>query len=69
MAKKERSLHLQKIPNDEEIFVLRAKDMSSPKVILHWIAKNLETAPKEKLREAFECALRMMEHKSRKQAD
>jgi hypothetical protein len=55
--------------NDEPIFVLRGQDESSPKVILHWIAKNFETCPDEKLREAFEHALVMKNYPSRKKAD
>lgn len=69
MATKSRDLCLKNASEDEEIFVLRASDISSPKVILHWIAKNFENCPEEKLREAFDSALRMKNHKGRKQAD
>lgn len=44
---------------DEPLFVLRAQDLSSPQVVLEWIRLNIETAPHSKLREAFECALKM----------
>lgn len=48
-----------KAEDNEELFVLRAKDISSPKVIIEWIKINFETASDAKLRDAFECALRM----------
>jgi len=60
---------LRKAAEDEPIFVLRGQDESSPKVILHWIAKNFETCPDEKLREAFEHALIMKNYPKRKKAD
>lgn len=60
---------LEKAGDDEPIFVLRAQDTSSPKVVLHWIAKNFETCPNEKLREAFEHALLMKAWANRKTAD
>lgn len=60
---------LQKAADDEPIFVLRGKDASSPKVVLHWIAENLDTCPEEKLREAFEHLLVMRKYPGRKDAD
>lgn len=60
---------LAKAADDEPIFVLRGKDVSSPKVVLHWIAKNFDTCPDEKLREAFEHALVMKNYPGRKTAD
>lgn len=54
---------------DEELFTLRAQDTSAPLVVLEWIKLNFETAPKDKLQEAFDCALRMREHDGRKVAD
>ena len=60
---------LNKADDEEMLFILKAKDISSPKVILNWIAENLETASEAKLHEAFICALRMKEHKGRKAAD
>lgn len=50
---------LNQAHHDEPIFVLRGKDSTAPKVILHWIAKNFEARSKEKLLEAFNCALAM----------
>ncbi|WP_460675338.1 hypothetical protein [Larkinella ripae] len=60
---------LEKAAIDEPIFVLRAQDISSPKVILHWIAKNFETCPDEKLRDAFEHCIAMKNWTNRKNAD
>lgn len=58
-----------KAADDEMLFVLRAQDVSAPKVVLHWIAKNFDSASEEKLREAFECAIAMKKFKWRKNAD
>lgn len=60
---------LAKAGDDEMLFILRAQDISSPKVILHWIELNFENVPDEKLRGAFEAALKMKGHSGRKQAD
>lgn len=60
---------LNKAADDEMLFVLRAQDVSAPKVVLHWIAKNFDNASEEKLREAFECAIAMKKFKGRKNAD
>jgi hypothetical protein len=68
MATKRSSVTLQKTGDNEEIFVLRAQDTSAPRNVILWIADNLH-ASDEKLREAFECALRMRKHPKRKPAD
>jgi len=68
MATKRNSLTLQKVGDQEEIFVLRAQDASAPRSVILWIADNLH-ATDEKLREAFECALRMRKHSKTKPAD
>jgi hypothetical protein len=60
---------LAKAGDNEMLFILRGQDVSAPKVVLHWIAKNFENASNEKLREAFECALAMKAHPNRKNAD
>jgi len=60
---------LNKAADDEMLFVLRAQDESAPRTILHWISKNFETCPDDKLREAFECALKMKNSQHRKKAD
>lgn len=49
---------LEKVGDAEEIFALRAQDASAPKMVVLWIAENLH-CPDGKLREAFECALKM----------
>jgi hypothetical protein len=68
MATKETSSALRKIGNQEEIFVLRAQDASAPRSVILWIADNLH-ASDDKLRDAFECALRMRRHPKTKPAD
>ena len=54
---------------DEPLFVLRGQDASAPRVVLHWISKNFDTAPDEKLAEAFEQALAMRDWRPKKTAD
>jgi hypothetical protein len=68
MATRHNSLTLNKVGDHEEIFVLRAQDASAPRSVILWIADNLH-ASDEKLREAFECALRMRKHTKTKAAD
>lgn len=60
---------LGKAKDDEMLFILRAQDLTSPMVILEWIKLNFNNCPKEKLLEAFNCALEMKEHVARKLAD
>lgn len=60
---------IAKAADDEMLFVLRAQDISSPKVILHWMAKNFETLSDERLRHALESALEMKKFKGRKNPD
>lgn len=69
MAYKTNDKCIEKAADNEMLFVLRAQDVSSPKVVLHWISKNFETLPEDKLREAFECALAMRKFLNRKVAD
>jgi hypothetical protein len=69
MALKSNCPTLPKIGEDEEMFTLRAQDITSPRIVLEWIKHNFESAGEEKLREAFECALRMKKHHSRKMPD
>ena len=68
MPTKHNSLTLKKAGDNEEIFVLRAQDVSAPRSIILWIADNMH-ASDEKLRDAFECALRMRRHSNTKAAD
>jgi hypothetical protein len=69
MATKANNPTLNRTPDDEEIFVLRGQDLTSPRVVLNWIALNFETAPEAKLRDAFEVALAMRRTPNRKAAD
>jgi hypothetical protein len=68
MATKQNNPTLKKAGDNEEIFVLRAQDQSAPRNVVLWIADNLH-ASDEKLRDAFECALRMRRHSKTKPAD
>jgi hypothetical protein len=68
MATKTHNPTLSKISDNEEIFVLRAQDQSAPRSVILWVADNLH-ASDEKLRDAFECALRMRRHPGKKPAD
>jgi len=62
---------LNKAADDEMIFVLRGKDITSPRTILDWIKTNItySNLPDEKLREAFECALAMRKIPDKKLPD
>ena len=55
--------------DDEPVFVLRGQDVSSPNVVMEWISLNINTAPEEKLREAFECVMAMRKYQDKKIAD
>lgn len=54
---------------NQTTFTLVAQDETSPKSIMFWIMENIETAPDEKLRDAFERAIAMRKHPARKRAD
>ncbi len=60
---------LQKADDDEMLFILRAQDVTSPKVVLLWIAENIDHLSNSKAREAFNCALTMRQHKGRRVAN
>lgn len=60
---------LGKAFEDEPLFILRGQDVTSPRVILHWMAKNFESVTEAKLRDAFEIALAMKKWPRRKQSD
>jgi hypothetical protein len=62
------SVVLSNTADNEDIFPLVARDDTAPKVILFWIMENLHCSD-DKLREAFECALRMRKWPNRKAAD
>ena len=59
---------LSKIKPDEPFFVLRGQDFTSPRLIMEWIKENLHVND-DKLREAFECALKMKNYPHTKAAD
>jgi len=59
---------LNKAGEKEELFILRGRDSSSPKIILQWIIENLQCSD-EKLREAFSIALAMNNAINRRPAD
>lgn len=60
---------LSKAKDNEMLFVLRGQDMTSPQVVLEWIKVNFNHLPEDKLKEAFNCALKMKETKGRKMPD
>lgn len=66
---KETSKVLKKVEKEEEIFPLRAKDWSSTATIFVWMVLNSSTASDDKLRSAFETAMRMRKMPGRKAAD
>ena len=58
-----------KANSEEMLFVLRAQDISAPIAIIKWIEFNFLNCTDGKLREAFECALKMKNYNIRKQPD
>lgn len=52
---------IKKAFEDEMLFVLMARDASSPHVVIEWIKWNLSCQPAEKLHEALDCAIKMNE--------
>lgn len=59
ISTKHTSRCLRKAYDDEPIFVLRAKDITSPSIIKQWVAQNIGTQPLEKLKIALELAIEM----------
>jgi hypothetical protein len=51
---------LAKAYDDEMLFVLMARDATAPEVVVEWIKQSIRTQPREKLMEALECALCMV---------
>lgn len=47
---------LNKVADDEPIFVLRAQDISAPQVIRFWVELNRKTLDQEHINEAEACA-------------
>ncbi len=60
---------LAKADPEEMLFVLRAQDKTAPHTVLEWIKMNFLTCPDDKLREAFECALKMKQWSKTKLPD
>lgn len=56
---KQNNYTIQQARPDEEIFVLRETDETAPWVIMEWMKENFHTASEDKLRSAFESAIRM----------
>lgn len=71
MAVKKQNTTLAKAREDEQIFVLRGQDLTSPQTICFWIMSNInnEQCPDAKLEEALECALAMRRESVRRAAD
>ncbi len=59
MSNKNSNTCIQKALDDESLFVLMARDVTAPLVILEWIKLNLGKQPEEKLMEAFNLAMEM----------
>jgi len=62
---------LAKVGDDEEVFALRGRDISAPRIVCLWIADNISNSEcsDEKLFEALSCALRMRRQAFRRAAD
>ncbi len=52
---------LKKAFNDEKLFVLMARDITSPQVVGEWIKQNIGVQPRERLIEALDCAIAMVD--------
>lgn len=63
---KEHNQTLAKVHTDEPIFVLRAQDVSAPRVIMQWIEMNLDIVSEDKLKEAYQTALAMRRYTVRR---
>ncbi len=50
---------INKAFDEEQLFVLMARDKNAPATVLHWIALSVNDQPEQKLREAFEGAMEM----------
>jgi hypothetical protein len=50
---------IKKAYEDERLFVLMARDCTSPQVIMEWVKLNYNIQPIEKIVEAIECAKEM----------
>jgi hypothetical protein len=62
--------HLAKIPDDEELFLLRAQDRLAPGLVRYWAgAAQSRGASPAKVKEAKDCAARMEQWPKRKFPD
>lgn len=57
---------LNKVSDDEPIFVLRAQDISAPDVIRRWIMLNIASLDQEHINEAERCAQAMQDWPNRR---
>jgi hypothetical protein len=53
----------------ENDFLLKGKDWATPACILFWMAMNVNTAPDEKMKSAFDMVMRTRKVPGRKVAD
>ncbi|MCG8407781.1 MAG: hypothetical protein MI923_21485 [Phycisphaerales bacterium] len=70
MALKQFDKTLEKVADDEPIFVLRARDVIAPMAVEHWaeMAAKLQVNP-QKVLEAYQCAESMRNWKERRLPD
>jgi len=59
MSYKSKDKCIANAEEDEMLFVLMARDIYAPEVIIEWIKMSLRGQPKEKLHEALDCAIEM----------
>jgi hypothetical protein len=50
---------IEKAFDDELLFVLMARDVTAPLVVIDWIKQNVHIQPPDKLHEALDCAIEM----------
>lgn len=60
---------LDKCAVDEPIFVLRGRDASAVRTIMHWLAINIDSISEDKARAAFEHAMLMKRYTNTKVPD
>lgn len=55
---------IKKAMDDERLFVLMARDGVAPEVICEWIKQSIRIQPRDKLIEALDAAIEMVERRS-----
>ena len=55
---------IEKAFDDERLFVLMTRDPSAPLIVGEWIKQNIGKQPREKLIEALDCAIEMVERQA-----